>query len=111
LKLRQITYFQNTGILPATAKLAVKYRPGRLNTGHLATLVRRRSCAKTPERGCITGAPPLLPFERGATGAQVPLHNRFHKQLHDLSRLTWNKFIAAIRAHIKLRMISCNFCY
>jgi len=33
------TDFQNTGILPATAKLAVKYRPGRWNTGHLATLL------------------------------------------------------------------------
>jgi len=28
----------------------------------------------TSERACITGAPPPLPFERGATGAQVPLH-------------------------------------
>jgi len=31
------TDFQNTGFLPASAKLAVKYRPGRWNTGHLAT--------------------------------------------------------------------------
>jgi len=30
--------FQNTGFLPVSAKLAVKYRPGRCNTGHLATL-------------------------------------------------------------------------
>ena len=28
----------------------------------------------TPERGCITGALSPLPFERGATGAQVPSH-------------------------------------
>jgi len=32
------TDVQNSGFLPAFAKLAVKYRPGRLNTGHLATL-------------------------------------------------------------------------
>jgi len=31
------TSFQNTGLLPA-AKLAAKYRPGRWNTGLLATL-------------------------------------------------------------------------
>jgi len=31
--------FQNTGFLPASAKLAVKYRPGRWNTGRLATLL------------------------------------------------------------------------
>jgi len=30
--------FQNTGFLQAFAKLAVTYRPGRWNTGHLATL-------------------------------------------------------------------------
>jgi len=34
------TDFQNTGILPASPKTAVKYRPGRWNTGHLATLLR-----------------------------------------------------------------------
>ena len=48
LKLRQIIYFRNTGfeywfskcrLLPAFAKLAVKYQPGRWNTGHLATLL------------------------------------------------------------------------
>jgi len=39
LKLRQIIYFQKTGLSPASAKLAVKYRPGRWNTGHLATLL------------------------------------------------------------------------
>jgi len=33
------TDFQNTGFLPVSAKLAVKYRPGRWNTGHLATLI------------------------------------------------------------------------
>jgi len=32
------TDFQNTGLLPAPAKLAVKYRPGRWNADHLATL-------------------------------------------------------------------------
>jgi len=31
------TYFQNTGFLTASAKLAVKYWPGWWNTGHLAT--------------------------------------------------------------------------
>jgi len=29
------TDFQNTGLLPASAKLAVKYRQGRWNAGHL----------------------------------------------------------------------------
>jgi len=29
----------------------------------------------TPEPACITGAPPPLPFERGVTGTQVPLHS------------------------------------
>jgi len=33
------TAFQNTGFLQASAKLTVKYRPGRWNTGHLATLM------------------------------------------------------------------------
>jgi len=33
------TDFQNTGLLPASTKLAIKYRPGRCNTGHLATLL------------------------------------------------------------------------
>jgi len=32
------TDFQNTGLLPAFTKLAVKYRPCRWNTGHLTTL-------------------------------------------------------------------------
>ena len=32
------TGFKNTGLLPATAKFAVKYWTGRWNTGHLATL-------------------------------------------------------------------------
>ena len=32
------TGFQNTGFLPASTKLSVKYRPGRWHTGHLATL-------------------------------------------------------------------------
>jgi len=32
------TEFQNAGLLPASAKLAVKYRPSRWNTGHLAAL-------------------------------------------------------------------------
>jgi len=36
------TDFQNTGLLPAFAKLAVKYRPGQWNTGHLATLLPDR---------------------------------------------------------------------
>ena len=35
------TYFQNTCFLPASAKLAVKYRPGQWNTGHLAALTCR----------------------------------------------------------------------
>jgi len=33
------TDFQNTGLSPASDKLAVKYRPGRWNTGHLTTLL------------------------------------------------------------------------
>jgi len=37
------TDFQNTGLLPASAKLAVKYRPGRWNTGHLATLMAQQA--------------------------------------------------------------------
>jgi len=36
----------------------------------------------------------------GATRAQVPLHNSIMIKFHGLSRSTWNKFIAAIRAHI-----------
>jgi len=32
------TDFQNTGLLTASAKLAVKYRQGRWNTGHRTTL-------------------------------------------------------------------------
>jgi len=34
------THFTNTVFLPATAKLAGKYRLGRWNTDHLATLLR-----------------------------------------------------------------------
>jgi len=53
VQLLQIIYFQNTsfrhrlkknGFLPAFAKLAIKYRPGRRNTGHLATLQRGQKC-------------------------------------------------------------------
>jgi len=33
------TGFQNTGFLPASAKLAVKYQPGQCNTSHQATLI------------------------------------------------------------------------
>jgi len=33
------TDLKNTGLMPTTAKFAVKYRPGRWNTGHLATLL------------------------------------------------------------------------
>jgi len=33
------TDFQNTGLLPASTKLAVKCRPGRWKTGHLTTLL------------------------------------------------------------------------
>jgi len=33
-----------------------------------------RAQPRTPERGCITGVLPPLAFERGATGAQLPLH-------------------------------------
>jgi len=40
LKLGQIIYLKKTGFLPASPKTAVKYWPGRLNTGHLATLLR-----------------------------------------------------------------------
>jgi len=56
LKLRQIVFlkipasdtdFQNTGLLPAFAKLAVKYRSGRWNTGHLATLIINLSWRNT----------------------------------------------------------------
>jgi len=34
-RLRSDTDFQNTGLLPASAKLAVKYGQGRWNSGHL----------------------------------------------------------------------------
>ena len=34
-----------------------------------------RPCPGTPERGCMTGASPPLPFERWATGTQVLLYN------------------------------------
>jgi len=38
------TDFQNTGLSLASAKLAVKYQPGRWNTCHLATLVTDLQC-------------------------------------------------------------------
>jgi len=31
-------FILNTGFLPDSSKFAVKYRPGRWNTGHMATL-------------------------------------------------------------------------
>jgi len=37
------TDFQKNGFLPASAKLSVKYRPGRWNTGHLAILLPAES--------------------------------------------------------------------
>jgi len=40
------TNFQNTGFLPASAKLTVNYRPGRWNTSHLPTLAATRSRMK-----------------------------------------------------------------
>jgi len=39
------------------------------------------------------------PLKGGATGAQVPLHNSIISNSIILTRSTWNKFIAAIRAH------------
>ena len=36
---------------------------------------------------------------------------QYHWKFHGLSRSTWNKFIAAIRAPTKFRMIFYNFCY
>jgi len=37
-------------------------------------ILKTVSKARTPERGCITGALPPLTFERGDNGAQVTLH-------------------------------------
>jgi len=43
------TDFKITGLLPAAAKFAVKYRLSRWNTGHLAILLA--SCKKAPAHG------------------------------------------------------------
>jgi len=66
------TDFQNTGLLQASAKLAVKYWPGRWNTGHLATLNRvLRSIGFTANRCHIP--PPNWPVS--ATGLKpMQLH-------------------------------------
>ena len=51
------TDFQNTGLLPASAKLAVKYRPGRWNTGHLATpFMTTPSSAESCYLTCVASA-------------------------------------------------------
>jgi len=65
----------------------------------------------TPERGCITGALPPLPFERCGNGGTGAFTYQHHKQFHDLSRSMWSKPIAAIRAHLKFRMVFYTFCY
>ena len=73
-------------------KLYVAYRQGRRNEDALWGLC-------------------LCPLKGGHGGRRCPSHKQYHKQFHDLSRSTWNKFIAAIRAHIKFRMVFYNFCY
>jgi len=35
---------------------------------------------------------------------------QYRMEFHDLSRSIWNKFIAAIRAHLKFGMVFYNFC-
>jgi len=55
-----------------------------------------------------TATPALWKGGNGDTGA---LTQQYHKYFHYLSKSTWNKFIAAIRAHIKFRMVFHDFCY
>ena len=53
----------------------------------------------TPERGCMTGHfPPAL--WKGSNGGIIWF-----------IKIDWNKFIAAIRASIKFRLVFYNFCY
>jgi len=62
----------------------------------------------TPERGCIKGAPPPYPLK---AGAQVALHSSIISNFMIYQDQYETKFIAAIRAHLKFRMVFCNFCY
>ena len=64
---------------------------------------------ETGERWNITEHCPL-PFHKGATGALVPFHNSIMGHFI-VYKTTWNKFIAAIRAPRKFRMVFYNFCY
>jgi len=72
LKLGQIILFSQYRLqtpiveIPAVAKLAVKYRQGRWNTGHLTTLdicsrsvVVKLFCVRTPFRICSKTCTPL----------------------------------------------------
>ena len=64
----------------------------------------------TPEQGCMTGHFTST-FWKGKQRGTGALKLQYHKKFYDLSRSTWNKFIEAIRAHIKFRMVFYTFCY
>jgi len=53
---------------------------------------------------------PPCPFIRGATRALVPFHNSIMGHFI-VYKTTWNKFITAIRAPRRFRMVFYNFCY
>jgi len=59
-----------------------------------------------PERESTVGALLPLPFERGV---QVPLHNSIIIISYFIKISL--KFIEAVCAHIKFRMVFYNFCY
>jgi len=51
------------------------------------------------------------PFQKGATGAEVPFHNSIIGKFIVYSRSTCNKFVAAIRAPRKFRKVFWHFCH
>ena len=57
------------------------------------------------------GALPALGFQKGGNGGGGALSQQCHRSFHGLSRSTWNKFIADIRAPTKFKMVFYNLCY
>ena len=51
-----------------------------------------------------------LPFQKGGNGDEGAF-SQLSLQFHGLSKSAWNKFIAAIRALRKFKMVVYNFCY
>jgi len=99
-ELQRIIYFQNTGfkdwfpntgLLPASAKLAVKYRPDRWNTGHLTTLCGGRR--KVPTMSQVLSSIKYIYFRKTSgwnMGRQTCFLPRAPSNLYALAHMSYS---------------------